>query len=71
MQKLINAARKRYVCLRFVNVENLKVEGYESLLSCMGESGKFSSEAFDERFCRRATLDIEIKSIKDFLNKVT
>jgi ATP-dependent DNA helicase RecG len=70
MQKLIKFARNKFVCPRFAGTDDLKVKIMKSLLSCMGESGQFSNEPFDERLCRGASYkDIDDSKIDEFLDK--
>ncbi len=72
-QKFIGAIKNSYIYKRFTNIDELKTQVLNSLISYLDEKGILSKLSFDETLCREARYDaIDEKEVRDFLeNRAT
>lgn len=72
-QKFIETIKNSYIYKRFTNVDELRTQVLNSLISHLDDKGILSELSFDETLCRKARYDaIDEKEVKDFLeNRAT
>jgi len=72
-QKFIGAIKNSYIYKRFTNIDELKTQVLNSLVSYLDEKGILSKLSFDETLCREARYNaIDEKEVRDFLeNRAT
>jgi len=67
-QKFIKVVKESYIYKRFTNVDELKTQVLNSLISYLDEKGILSKTPFDETICREAGYKtIDEKDVRDFL----
>lgn len=67
-QRFIKTIRDSYIYKRFMNIDELKTQVLNSLISYLDENGRLSKVPFDQMVCREAGYDaIDEKEVRDFL----
>jgi ATP-dependent DNA helicase RecG len=67
-QGFIKTIRDSYIYKRFMNIDELKTQVLNSLISYLDENGRLSKTPFDQMICREAGYDaIDEKEVRDFL----
>jgi predicted HTH transcriptional regulator len=67
-QRFIKVIKDSFIYKRFVNIDELKTEILNSLISYLDEEGKLSKTPFDQAICRDAGYeDLDEKEVGDFL----
>lgn len=68
IEKLIKHAKESYIYKRFLNIDELKTQILNSLITYLGDKGKLSKLPFDERVCPEAEYkDLDENEVKEYL----
>lgn len=67
-QKFISTIKNSFIYKRFVNIDELKTQVLNSLISYLDEKGKLTKTPFDQAICRDAGYeDIDEEEVREFL----
>ncbi len=67
-QRFISNIKDSFIYRRFVNIDELKAQVLNSLISYLDEKGKLSKTPFDQAICRDAGYeDLDEQEVRDFL----
>jgi len=66
-QKFISTIKNSFIYKRFANIDELKAQVLNSLISYLDEKGKLSKTPFDQSTCRDASYeDLDEQEVRDF-----
>ena len=67
-QRFMSTIKDSFIYKRFVNIDELKTQVLNSLISYLDEKGKLSKTPFDQAICRDAGYeDLDEQQVRDFL----